>query len=284
MGHHYVPIAHQKRFHIAGNPDLVWMYDKKHGKFKSGNPKVFAQERSYYPDEVEVSLANDVEGPANTAINKLLRKESLGDEERRQLSQYLFTMATRGPREREKSKQVLPQIIDDECAKFRDVIMEGDDRYGWSQDLRDSKLFELESTKTKLHVDPLSKLNELVNTPFCSENTVSLVDNMKWHILRAPSDKFFVTCDTPAHFFECHGVGTPLSEFTFPISKEIALVGERQNNRGLSYDGVTTPQIAKEINRRVLSHAKRFVFTPKDQDWIATVTNKTDPYLSRILW
>ena len=176
------------------------MYDKKHGKFKSGNPKVFAQERSYYPDEVEVSLANDVEGPANTAINKLLRKESLGDEERRQLSQYLFTMATRGPREREKSKQVLPQIIDDECAKFRDVIMEGDDRYGWSQDLRDSKLFELESTKTKLHVDPLSKLNELVNTPFCSENTVSLVDNMKWHILRAPSDKFFVTCDTPAHF------------------------------------------------------------------------------------
>jgi len=284
MGQHYVPKAHIKRFHIHGNDNIVWMYDKKTENFVKVNPKEVAQERNYYTDEIEKSLANEVESPANKVINKLLCRESLEEEERTVLSLYMFTMATRGPRQREKLQQDAPNFLNEVVEEIRVEIAEAVELHGWNEDLRDSKLAELESTKTKFLVNPPPKYVKLMKTPFFSKNILALVHNMRWHILRAPSDMFFVTCDTPAHIFECYGVGTPKSELTFPISKEVALVGECQNNCGLSYDGVTTPQIVKEINRRVLSHAKRFVFAPKDQDWIATVTNKTDPYLSRILW
>jgi hypothetical protein len=94
---------------------------------------------------------------------------------------------------------------------------------------------------------------------------------------------YFVTCDTPAHFFEGLGVGRPDSEFTFPVSKDFALIGEHCRNWGMVFEKPQV-QLAKEVNRRVLSNAERFVFSPKREAWIEKVAQKTDPYLSRIKW
>ena len=71
-----------------------------------------------------------------------------------------------------------------------------------------------------------------VRTPFWTERTVELIHNMAWHVVPAPSGTYFVTCDTPAHFFEGLGVGQQDSEFTFPISKGFALIGEHQRLLG----------------------------------------------------
>jgi len=40
----------------------------------------------------------------------------------------------------------------------------------------------------------------------------------------------------------------------------------------------------REFNRRIVSGAKRFIFSPVKAEWIELVANKTRPYLSRIRW
>jgi hypothetical protein len=61
------------------------------------------------------------------------------------------------------------------------------------------------------------------------------------------------------------------------------LIAEHKRNCGIGYERPQA-QIAKEINRRILSHAERFVFSPRKDDWIDIVAQKRDPYLSRNNW
>ncbi len=127
------------------------------------------------------------------------------------------------------------------------------------------------------------ELQGQIRRPFWSERTVECIHNMFWHVLPTPPGSYFVTCDTPAHFFDCFGVGTRDSEYTITLSKDFALIGEHKWNWGIGYEKPQT-RITKEINRRLLSHTERFVFSPKKEDWIDVVAQKTDPYLSRINW
>jgi hypothetical protein len=134
-------------------------------------------------------------------------------------------------------------------------------------------------------VDIPQNIIDQIRRPFWSERAVECIHNMYWHIVPAPQGTYFVTSDTPAHLFDCYGVGTPESEYTITLSKGFALIGEHTRKWGIKFEKPRAcAQIAKEINRRILSHAERFVFSPRKDGWIATVAQKTAPYLSRIRW
>ncbi len=106
---------------------------------------------------------------------------------------------------------------------------------------------------------------------------------MSWHLIPAQQGMHFLTCDTPAHIFESLGLRSPGAEFTITLSKDFALVAENTHNYGVYYNN-TSSQLTKEINRRILSHAERFVFSSFKADWIAQVAHKEIPNLNRIDW
>lgn len=282
MGKHYVPQAHLRRFQIDDSPGFVWMYDKQTEKFSKAAVKKVAQEADFYPEEVEKALAEVVERPANMCIDKLLRKEKLDNGERTSLSLYMLIMATRGPRQRRKSLELAPKVLKGVVDETRQEIEKAAGNRSESEQSQ-RQLEELKAAEERFSKQLPENLVELIRTPFWSEQTVEGLHNMRWHILPAPGGTHFVTADTPAHFFECWGVGNAESEFTFPISRDFALIGEHQNSWGLAFDKPQV-QLAREINRRILSHAERFVFSPMKAPWIPTVAHKSDPYLSRILW
>jgi hypothetical protein len=282
MGKHYVPRQHLRRFQIQDKPEIVWLYDKNSGRFAEAAISKVAQQPNFYSPDVESALAEVVELPGNIAIDKLLRREKISNRERTQLSLYLMTMLTRGPRQRRKSLERAPEILKGVVADVQDKIEEWIDA-GADPTLAAARIKELREVEERFSKEIPSQILELIRTPFWSERTVECIHNMRWHVLPAPTGTFFVTSDTPVHLFDCYGVGTPESELAFAMSKDFALIGEHQSPWGTVFEKPQA-QLAKEVNRRILSHAERFVFSAKKAVWIETVAKKEEPHLSRILW
>lgn len=282
MGHHYVPRHHLRRFAVETKDNCVWMYDKQTRRFCEAGIANVAQENGYYDREIERALADVVEGPGKIAIDKLLNREKIDNAERTKLSLYFMIMLTRGPRQRKKSLEHAPEgmaeIIAETEAEIRRWIADEPDNQMAYQ-----RLQELEDARAKFSAELPQTIIDQIRRPFWSERTVECIHNMYWHILPAAPGMHFVTCDTPAHSFDCYGVGTLESEYTITLSRDFALIGEHRRNWGIGYERPQV-QIAKEINRRILSHAERFVFSPSKAHWIDVVAQKRHPYLSRINW
>lgn len=283
MGKHYVPQAHLRRFQIEDAPGFVWMFDKQTKCFAKASISKVAQERDFYSTEVEFALNEEVERPGNVVLEKLIRGGSLENRERTQLSLYLMIMATRGPRRRKKASELVPEALGEVVNEVREYLEVYSRGNGETAELAKRRLEELSTVHAKFTEQIPDNISEMIRTPFSSERTVESIHNMMWHIVRTTTSMPFVTCDTPAHIFDCYGVGTLNSEFTFPISKEVALIGEHQHPFGVVFE-TAKPQLVKEINRRVLSHAERFVFSASRETWIEQVALKNDPFLSSIVW
>ena len=283
MGKHYVPQAHLRRFQIEDSPGLVWMYDKKTRKFAQASISKVAQEPNFYSQDVERALADVVERPGNICIDKLFRRERLGNAERTQLSFYMLIMATRGPRQRKKSLNLVPGILESVIGDTRQEIEEWIRKRPEDAERASARLKELEAVQEKFAKEIPQQILDQVCTPFWSERTMECLHNMAWHILSAPPPMYFVTCDTPAHFLEGFGLGTPDSEFTFSISKSLALVGDHRHSWGTVFEKPQA-QLVRQVNRRILSHAERFVFSPRKDDWIETVVQKDNPLRGPIRW
>ena len=258
------------------------MYDKHTRKFCVAGIAKVAQEDGYYDPEVEQALADIVEGPGKIAIDKLLNREKIDNTEPSRLSLYFMIMLTRGPRQRKKSLEHVPNTLAEIVSEAEVEIRQ------WIADepgnpMAQQRLKELEHARASYSAEIPQNIIDQIRRPFWSERSVECIHNMYWHIFPAPPGTYFVTCDTPAHFFDCYGVGTYHSEYTITLSKDYALIGEHKRNWGVGYEKPKA-QIAKEVNRRILSHAERFVFSPKKDDWIDIVAQKTQPYLSRINW
>lgn len=282
MGHHYVPRQHLRRFANKNEANGVWMYDKQTRRFCEAGIASVAQENGYYDLEIEKALADVVEGPGKIAIDKLLNRENIENADRSNLSLYFMIMLTRGPRQRKKSlghaPEALTEIIAETEAEIRRWIANEP-----GNPLAQRRLEELEQVRAKFSAELPQSVLDQIRRPFWSERTVECIHNMFWHVVPAPPGTHFVTCDTPAHFFDCYGVGTLESEYTITLSKDFALIGEHKRNWGIGYEKPHA-QIAKEINRRILSHAERFIFSPRKADWIDAVAQKKEPYLSQIRW
>jgi hypothetical protein len=281
MGYHNVPRRHLRRFVAKPGGETLWMYDKVTRLFKEAAIKTVAQEKGYYDSDVERALANTVETPGNSAIDKILKCEPINHAERSELSLYLMIMLTRGPRHRKKVYSRVPETMGDVLSEIEFEIREWIKEEPNNQKAHE-RLDEFHDLRAKYSSEIPQNVIEL-RRPFWSERTVESILNMFWHIVPAPPGHDFITSDSPAHVFDSYGLATWDSEYTISLSKEFALIGKHKSNPGLKYEKPNA-QIAKEVNRRILSVADRFVFSPQNDSWIESVALKPTPFLSTIQW
>ena len=282
MGKHYVPRAHLRRFAIDGQPESVWMYDKTAGRFVVASVGKVAQQADFYSPDVETYLAREVEEPGNRGLWKLSSRERLCDAERWEVSLYLMTMATRGPRRRRMSLEQAPEILENVVHDVRKAIESMADESTVPQSVVNARLAELASLQQQYAERLPPQILDQIRTPFWSHRTVNCIYSMRWHLLAADPLCPFITSDTPMHFFESMGLGQRESEFTFPISSTLAIIGEAGLPPSTVYRRPGT-QLTKEVNRRILSVTERFVFSSANAQWIETVAHK-QPHLSQIRW
>ncbi len=284
MGKHYVPRKHLERFEIHDKPGFVWMLDKKTWQFHEASISKVAQERDFYSPEIEKALADVVERPGNACLEKLLRSESLNNQERTYVTLYMLTMATRGPRQRKKSLAIAPEMLREVVANTRKSLESSIEAEPDNTDEVLALLKEVDEFEASYAERIPEKALETIRTPHCSENLLKCLHNMAWYILPAPIGKPFVTSDTPAHFFDALGIGTLESEFTFPISKNFALIGHYHSKPASIKFVPLDTSLAREVNRRIISCSDRFIFSSKNESWLPSVAQKQEPHLSLIRW
>ncbi len=283
MGHHYVPQKYLKGFAETGNPDAIWMYDKKLRQFTNPGIKSVAQESGYYDNDVEQQLSELVEKPANKVLDKLRNQEKITETDRIHLSIYIATMLRRVPKRRAEAYLMIPSVVEKTIIKVRAQIQE------WGQTTQNKELFErrlleVEAAEKKLRNETPDFLIEQIRQPWASEEMISAIYTMNWRIAYSPASDFYITTDNPAYFFKAYGIATPKSEQTFPISTDLALFASWQGEQNTVIYAQAKPKLVREANKRLMSGAERFVFSHRQEDWIAKISDKPNPYLSRIQW
>lgn len=283
MGHHYVPQAHLRRFQASDQADHVWIHDKQGGEPRLAAISKVAQSREYYSPETERALNTDIETPANIAIEKLLRQESLNESERLSVSNYMATMLKRGPRRRRKADEIYPEALAGTVDEVRKEIR-ALEIPGINSELITQRLAEVDAVEEQFRNEKPSSVTDEVKRPWASKEMLDAIHRMAWRVVESRGPQRFITSDTPVSFFESYGLAGKDAELCFPMSSNRALHGCWQGELGSLTFLTVTQRLVKEINRRIASTTIRFAFCHERSPWLQPVLAKANPYLSIVRW
>jgi hypothetical protein len=268
----------------------VWQHDKQGAAPVQASIGQVAQRRNFYDEETEIRLNNEVEIPGSRAIQKILDREPVDTDGMVDLVVYVGTMIRRVPFHRqwagEISKDLLPKALVEVRENGRELVRRLaaenqhndewiNERFGW-----------IDAATEKLAKDTPTEVTDQMNSPFPSELIVGALLDLTWRVLETPGPQFFVTSDNPAAYFrwEGFGLGGHETELVFPLSPTVALHGSRhRGSRNLARLRVP-PRTVREINKRLVSQASRFVFTHDKPNWLPKLLPRTDLGFMRLGW
>ena len=278
MGDHYVPQYYLRGF-SAEEEELLWVYDKLDKRKFRTQAKNIANENRFYSPEIERYLANVIEGPANSVLKAIRENNSLTNDNKRILTEYMVVMWKRVPQGRQLFRDTAPAVAQKLSVRYKSdldaVTPEPDETVFVAK--RSDKINELIK---KYSEDPPMDIWLDIIPPERSPNVVAAIRTMTWSFLTF-EEPAFLTSDNPLFYFRSMGIGSPESEITFPISSHVTLLATWRDDLREGYIPVT-PQIVKEINRRTVSNASRFVYNGDDEAWILPFVLKGRWELHRI--
>ena len=286
MGHHSVPQKYLRGFTGPSCPNGLWQFDKKTLSYSKQPVSIakIAQQRSFYDADTERLLNERVECPGNRVLDKLRSGNlSLNDEDRIHLSVYIATMLKRVAYHRAKAAAMAPGALREVTYELREQIRAYAHAGKISTEIARKPLAETDAAEAKFSSEMPDNVRRQIRSPWPAEAMIKLVYGMHWRLVCADGEDYFLTTDNPAFFFECYGLGTENSEFTFPVSCSLAIFGSWTpvaKGNGISRQ----TRFVKEANRRLISAALRFIYSRDKVDWIPEVAAKDPPYLSRIRW
>lgn len=282
MGKHWIPQAYLRAFATSQDPLQIHMYDKSARRWTRAAIKKVAQDSEYFSQETEERLAREVEGPAHVALAKLREGHWLTEDEGGDLLRYIAVMILRVPRHREFARKLIPQTITSVFEKNRTELAALRSPSNERRVL--AILRELERLEPLYQAAPDEMLKHELRTPWPSDVINGAIFSMAWRLIRVPRSCPLLTSDNPAFYFSGYGLGGEESELTFVIDQGLVLLGSRQGVPGSLHELEAKRPLAKEINRRVIVGADRFVFSAFPYGWVGTVAKKGEPDLNRIIW
>lgn len=286
--HHYIPKYYLRGFE-SKEGEFLWIYDKNKKIVFPNTAENTGCESDFYSyvklsgqrdtNTYEDFLANRVESPANSVIRKLRNQEKITSKEKRILAKYMAIMIKRVPMSREMVENLKPNVIKEvaEDIELQFKIIEK-----INPDLKDKIGERRRQVKNIFEKVKLETPKEVILKAMDTKNSMveEALYNMNWRFLIS-KDLNFLTSDNPCFFFKDIGIGNFNSEVSFPISKNMVIFASWRNNIAESYYLVNS-NIVKEINRRTIYNATRYVYSPNNEDWIMYIIKKSMIKLNRI--
>lgn len=281
--HHFVSRFYLKGFVDPRNVPYIWIYEKGCNEVRKASSKDIAVIEDFYSfrkidgtkniDSFE-NFFQILEENAAPSIKKILKEEKITNEERSHLSTFIALQFLRVPSFRNDIKEMIESEIvshqkglASEKNRFTDYL----DSFGPAKEeiLAGTDEEELRSYiidgKYKVRVDKDRSLLYIYELLFSIGSTIH---QFYWNFLISPNSYKFVTCDNPFFYFDPKkslsqqkGVGlmSPNTELSFPLSKDIAILATSKYSTD-EYKNVSDKMV-KEINRRTVISAQRFVFS-----------------------
>ena len=279
--HHYLPKFYLNGFVDPDNKPYIWVYEKGNPTIKKATPRDIAVEKHYYSfttlegnkdSETFENILSIIEGHAAPIFEKVKNHQSLDEEERVWFAAFLALTMTRVPNFRKNIEEATVQIV-----KKQNMIVASD--RAWLK----SKIEDLEretGKKIEVSVEDLQRFilsgqYDIKLDPQFSLRAISIaVDiiplfyKMSWSFLEATKDYKFVTSDNPIFYIDpthnpksFYGIGLANRniELTFPVSKDLMFLGTW--SKEIEGYKILNNKFVKELNRRTISSALRFVFS-----------------------
>jgi hypothetical protein len=284
MGDHYVPRAYLRGFCAPGS-ERIYAYEKQTGRCFGTNVVNVAQERHFYPREVEQRLNLEVEVPANAVLRKIQQHATITVEEKFVLAVYAAVMIKRVPRHRARLADMIPTVMSetfDEFYQRMETARHQHPHYAANIERHVLQARRLQEEYTRaLPPHLVTQFQE----PWPTPNVLGAIAAMTWRFAISTGPSFFLTSDNPAFFFDCWGLASAQSELTFPLTSTIAVHASLQEGGDLTYVPMAQT-LVKELNRRTALAATRFLFYHKQEAWLQALAEKprTIAELSRIVW
>jgi hypothetical protein len=279
---HYVPKFYLKGFTEKPASEMMFVYQKGTKDLFHTQVKNIGNEKGLYTEELEVVLANDIENSANPILQKLRDFQPISTNEKLVFSRYMFSMFLRVPKRLNWIVEKSPKIMDKTFSDFEKQLQELAQKHPDKAGLVEQRIEQLHDIR-KNKADEFVKGMWLQNIPTGIDRPpVQMLAKMEWRFLEYDGAQFFLTSDNPFFFFEAIGIGNEKSEVTFPLARNLVLWAKWKMDVSPGFYRART-QFVKEVNRRTISNALNFVFSPQAADWIPELLNKKNIRLSRVL-
>ena len=119
------------------------------------------------------------------------------------------------------------------------------------------------------------KAHNRVTVTAAESALVGVLNTMVWTFYVASAASAFLTSDNPVFIPDKFGLGNRVSELSFPLSTQVALVASW--NTSLRQGLIDAkPQIVREINRRTIHAAWRNVYSPHNENWVLGILGKSN--------
>ncbi|MFO8164009.1 MAG: DUF4238 domain-containing protein [Desulfatiglandales bacterium] len=274
MGDHYVPQYYLKGF-SQNNGKSIWVYDKVEKRKFTTQIKNVGNITNFYSEEVEQYLANTIENPANEVLKKIRERQKINENEKVTLAEYMAVMFKRVPKGKERLKELAPSICEKLYTEISDDLLQIAIDQPDKNHIARRRISEIKEILDKYSKNPPKEI-WLGNIPSeRSPQVVAALVKMTWMFMECNDTIGFMTSDNPLFYFTSIGVGKPESEVVFPISSNILLWATWRTDLPLRYLP-TKSQLVKEMNRRIVSEATRFIFASNDAVWILPFVMKGD--------
>jgi len=280
---HYVPKFYLKGFTETPDSEMLLVYQKGEKKPFRTQIKSIANEVGLYTDDLEADLANDIEQSANPILQKLREFQSISEDEKLEFSRYMYSMWLRVPKHFNWTFERAPEVMSKTISKIERQLLEFAEKHPDKRQLVDQRI-------RQLHDAPINDTEESVKEMWMKNIPVGIdrppvqtLAEMEWRYFYCQDDQVFVTSDNPLFLFESIGIGNENSEVTFPLDKHVVLWAKWKADTPLGFHPIPRSQYVKEINRRTISNALKYVFSPYAADWIPTMLDKNNIQLNRVL-
>jgi hypothetical protein len=285
--HHFVP-----QFYLKGflDPDSVqtkdpwlWVANLPAGVVKRRAPKNVAAHAGYntVPGSTESEAAEEVLSQLETVAAPIIRRlingaNALTGQEWVDLLFFAAFLAVRTPYFRNRIEGFAAQIAEDLLRLsashpdyYHRSVKETAAVEMTAEEIETSRLTALTPGAIRIKARPILSLL----ATFQSANDAVYPDfsRMRWAILRAERDLFFVTSDNPVSwadptsrpaFYAGHGLRMRNVEVVFPVGPQVCLFGTWNGSAG----SLAAPQqLVEAINRRVLQFSGEEVYANRQE-------------------
>lgn len=279
MGKHYVPKFYLRGFAPA---DRFSIFDKIDQRWFYSQPKSVAHEVDLWPDELETFVTESIEEPAKDVIDRLRNKLSVTEPDRYVLARYIAFLWKRVPAGRDRVRGHTPLVAE---TVRKELNVELDEMAREDKTL--VSLVERRRAEINAYIEQikLEKPTALWHGSLKVESSLNVgegIAGMTWQVLHTVEPRY-LTSDNPVFFFQNDGVGNVTSELTLPLSSTATLIGIR-HSRELPLHGMAKEPLVREINRRTVSNATRYIFSERVEPWMNTFLLKSDHKLIRGLF
>jgi hypothetical protein len=282
--HHYLSQFYLKGFTKDGSKLTVIDFKEKK-KFETsprnvGGIRDFNQIRvqGVNPNIIESSFA-DFEVKVAESINNVTKSLNFVGQDRNNILEFIALLAARSPEKRENGRQLIERIIE----KILNLLTATEERWKLhveqmkTNGYKPSENISYEGVKKicerKSYSIQVSREHHIKMEMVAIKAILPYLHARKWLIIQATKETgFFITSDNPVNlvyknkekipplFRNSPGFGMPDTQLYFPISSEIALLGEFEGQEGL-VNG--TQEFISLLNSKMIIFAYKQIYSPE---------------------